>query len=767
MTVAATATTNTPRLGVESPVVRAGALALVSAATALGFARVFSNGGFVPLLLMAAVLPHLVGLVGRIRQWTTVRTALVATLTMMIGLLWIIAGETTTYGLPTSRSAARLGHLLDAGWAVFRTGVAPVAPRTGVVLLCAIAVAISAISADAIARRPEVTIGALSPTLVLFVLTGTLGTGDLRVPTTIAYIAAALVALVVANAARVAQRRTWFTGRRLVSNATVVRSAAFVGGIAVLVGLVLTPLIPGVDSPALLRYRNHTGQGGTGGLGNYQTVSPLVDLRSRLGERSDVELFRVASPRALYWRLMALDRFDGQVWSVTSEARDAAAAFRGVSERHAVAQQFSITGLDGQWVPAAFTPVDTTMGNARIIPDSATLIAPNPIGGQQYEVRSRVEVDPTPAQIAATVRPVPAALHTALELPSDFPAAIRSQAREITAGATTPYAEAQALQRFFTEGFVYDLNVPPTDDTEAIGAFLRLRRGFCQQFAATFAALARANGLPSRVVVGFTPGDIDPVSGEYIVRGRNAHAWAEVWFAGLGWRTFEPTPAGSAPGQADTRAGPGLASGPPDSANSTPTTIARTSPTTGGGATSGPRRIPKSETVISTRGTTPSTGWDSRSVALVALPILLVGAFGVFLGTRLFGQIRTRRRRRRAVEPTTRIAGAWRDALEACAGAGLPVSVALTPREQARAISRQGAPSDAVPPLRDLAELSTDIEFSPHEPDAAAIDRAWAAAEDVRAALLVGVGPRERAQRALRTSFGRVTDFDDEFSNRL
>lgn len=767
MTVAATASAGTPRIGVESPAVRAGALALVSAATALGFSRVFSDGSFVPLLLMAAVLPHLVGLVGRIRQWTAARTVLVATLTTTIGLLWIVAGETTAYGLPTSRAAARFGHLLDAGWAVFRTGVAPVAPRTGVVLLCAIAVAISAISADAIARRPEVTIGALAPTLVLFVLTGTLGTGDLRVPTTIAYIAAALVALVVANAARVAQRRTWFTGRRLVSNATVVRSAAFVGGIAVLVSLVLTPLIPGVDSPALLRYRNRTGQGGAGGLGDYQTVSPLVDLRSRLGERSDVELFRVTSPRALYWRLVALDRFDGQVWSVTSEARDAASEFRSVSDRHSVRQQFSITGLGDQWVPAAFTPVNTTMGNARIIPDSATLIAPNPIGGQQYEVRSRIEAEPTPAQIAATTGPVRTSLRTALELPSDFPRAIRNQARAITAGATTPYAKAQALQRFFTDGsFAYDLNVPPTDNTEAIGAFLRLRRGFCQQFAAAFAALARANGLPSRVVVGFTPGDYDPTAGEYIVRGRNAHAWAEVWFAGLGWRTFEPTPAGTAPGQADTRAGPGPTSGPTDPVGSTPTTLGRTAPTTAGGATSGPRRIPKSETVISTQRDAASSGWDARSVALLALPILLVGAFGVFVATRLVGQIRIRRRRRGAAEPTTRIAGAWRDALEACAGAGLPVSVALTPREQVRAISRHGAPTDAVPPLRDLADLSTDIEFSPHQPDAAAMDRAWAAAADVRAALLVGVGPRERAHRALRTSFGRVTDFDDEFSNR-
>ena len=180
---------------------------------------------------------------------------------------------------------------------MFRTGVAPVPPTPGVVLLCALAVGVVALAADTIARRPDTTIAALGPTLVLFVLTGTLGTDDLRVPTTIAYVAAALVELTIANAARVEARRTWFTGRRLASDASVVRSAAAVGGAALLVGLVITPLVPGVDSAPVLRYRNSSGR--VAGFGDYEGVSPLVDLRARLGERSNIELFRVDSPT---WR---------------------------------------------------------------------------------------------------------------------------------------------------------------------------------------------------------------------------------------------------------------------------------------------------------------------------------------------------------------------------------------------------------------------------------------------------------------------------------
>ena len=739
------------RTSAQDAFTRAGALGLVSVATAIGFGRIFSGSGFVGPLLVAAILPHLIGGIARIRQWSTALTASVTAAATALVLSAILAGETTAYGLPTVATARRIGHLLDVGWSVFRIGVAPVAPHRGVVLLCAIAISAGAVAADAIGRRKDTTVGALGPTLVLFVLTGTLGSGDLRVLTTVGYVAAALAAMVIANATRLSHRRTWFTGRRLASDAAVLRSAAGLGAVALLAGLVISPLVPGVDSSALLKYRSHRGNGGQGGLRDYQTVSPLVDLRQRLGSQSNDELFRVISPRPLYWRLVALDRFDGQVWSVTSEARDAATAFRNVSKRNAVRQDFNITGLGDQWVPAAFAPVSTTMGNARIIPESVTLIAPNPIPGQRYEVLSRIETPPTPAEKLATNRSVPGAMQRSLDLPSEFPDGLRRQARAITANATTPYARAEALQQFFTgDSFTYDLSVPPGDNSEAIGAFLRIRHGFCQQFAAAFAALARAVGLPARVVVGFTPGDFDAANSEYVVRGRNAHAWAEVWFAGLGWRTFEPTPSGSSPGQADPRVqvSPPL---PIVGAITTTTTLATpTSSVRPGANSSSPGR--RQSEIISTTSRSNRAGSSLRTVAAIAIPVMaLIAGLVVAIG-RLVARRRTRRRRRRAPDPTDRMAGAWREALEACARAGLPVSVALTPNEQVESLATHGAPTPAVPALRELAQLSTELVFSRVPPDEDAVEHGWAAAAEVQDALLEGVGVRERAGRALRRS---------------
>ena len=146
-------------------------------------------------------------------------------------------------------TVTRVAHLLDHGWSVFRTGIAPVPPTPGVVLLCALTVGAVAVAADTIARRPDTTIAALAT-----------HAGALRAHGHARHRRPARAhddrlrrrrARRAHDRQRIAgggTRRTWFTGRRLASDASVVRSAVLVGGAALLVGLVLTPLIPGVDS---------------------------------------------------------------------------------------------------------------------------------------------------------------------------------------------------------------------------------------------------------------------------------------------------------------------------------------------------------------------------------------------------------------------------------------------------------------------------------------------------------------------------------------
>jgi hypothetical protein len=96
--------------------------------------------------------------------------------------------------------------------------------------------------------------------------------------------------------------------------------------------------------------------------------------------------------------------------------------------------------------------------------------------------------------------------------------------------------------------FPYDLDVPPAPrGRETVDHFLfEGRAGFCQHFATSLAVLARARGIPTRLVTGYAPGDYNAFSGLWEVRGRHAHAWVEAWIPGYGWVPYDPTPAGGA-----------------------------------------------------------------------------------------------------------------------------------------------------------------------------------------------------------------------------
>ena len=138
-----------------------------------------------------------------------------------------------------------------------------------------------------------------------------------------------------------------------------------------------------------------------------------------------------------------------------------------------------------------------------------------------------------------------------------MPTVIAGTAQQVVAdaGATTPYAQAEALRDYFWANYVYDLDVDPRDDTNAIASFISEKRGFCVQFASTYAVMARSLGIPSRVAVGFTPGDRR--DGVFHVQSHNAHAWPEIWLAGLGWtHLFDPTPPAGSSGTTVSAAAP-------------------------------------------------------------------------------------------------------------------------------------------------------------------------------------------------------------------
>ena len=303
-------------------------------------------------------------------------------------------------------------------------------------------------------------------------------------------------------------------------------------------------------------------------------LSPILDVRARLTTQSDVEMFTVESPQKAYWRLATLDVFDGQIWRTRGSFEDVIGPLEttlpdGIRAAE-VTQTFVIGGLGGIWLPTVGEPAEvlSTSGGLEYEPQSGTLIVDREtdhVDGLSYTLLSLVP-ERDLAAITAARNSVPDEIaERYLALPNDFSERVQAQAQIVVASAQaiSPYEKALALQNYFrdTELFSYNVNESKDHPTSKIEEFLfDTHMGYSEQFASSYAVMARSVGLPARVAVGFTPGEFDPSIEAYRVNGSNAHAWPEVWMDGVGWLRFEPTPGRGAPrdeaytGQAEAQA---------------------------------------------------------------------------------------------------------------------------------------------------------------------------------------------------------------------
>ena len=187
--------------------------------------------------------------------------------------------------------------------------------------------------------------------------------------------------------------------------------------------------------------------------------------------------------------------------------------------------------------PSAFAPVDGRPGRravAAATPTRSSTTATRSTSGDVFNITADVTEPPADLLRRAPSSSPPGAEF--LALPADFPdevAPARPRGRPPTADdAVRPGAAAAEL---LPHDFTYDLDVQAGHSNDAILSFLRIRRGYCEQFAGTFAAMARSLGHP-----GAGRGRVHATAscsptGCYHVYGRHAHAWPEVWFDGVGW----------------------------------------------------------------------------------------------------------------------------------------------------------------------------------------------------------------------------------------
>ena len=163
-------------------------------------------------------------------------------------------------------------------------------------------------------------------------------------------------------------------------------------------------------------------------------------------------------------------------------------------------------------------------------------------GPVHYEIISRVPAPGSDLMQKAAAKDVPPAIMLRYtQLPENLPARVSDLAAQVTAEASSPYAQALALESFLRQ-YPYDLNIPaPPADVDVVDYFLfDLQRGYCDYFASTMAVMARSLGLPARIAVGYAAQPADD-EGVQTIRQSDAHSWPELYFAGVGWVAFEPT----------------------------------------------------------------------------------------------------------------------------------------------------------------------------------------------------------------------------------
>ncbi len=269
-------------------------------------------------------------------------------------------------------------------------------------------------------------------------------------------------------------------------------------------------------------------------LGDFaRELDPTVVMRIEAAD-GDVEIFR-RTMMGRYWRGTALGRYTGNGWEMLSERAmerwrvgdDALFSAGSRGGRFAVYREAS----DHAYI---FTP----NGVGRVFQLPAAAIVGDQ-GSMRFQaapsrrVRILMQMDEGEQ---LPLRP-PLAQEQERRL---IPSSVEAWSKATVGDALQPSRKINLLMSEL-KGWVYDLEAE-IDSNRPVESFLALKRGHCELYATTLALAARVQGIPARIINGYSGGEWNEVGGFYLIRQQHAHSWVEVWIDGR-WQRFDPTPA--------------------------------------------------------------------------------------------------------------------------------------------------------------------------------------------------------------------------------
>ena len=668
-------------------------LAAVTVTCALSLPRLFEDFGATWTVVAFALFSHAcIAFTSRlpIPQWAA---ALVTTAVGAIAVSLVFFDDTLWGPLPTTDTISAFVDTLDSAFSGLGDAVAPVPSAVGFEVALACGFWLLGTLAGAQVRTSLHRGLLVVPHVSIFALGSILALGTNYATVSIPFVASLVVFALISRYEQLIDAERDSARPNATSSMTRHHLVVAVGAFIAVSALTLAalPTVREADQFARLDLRR---------LGNgaeAQSVqSPLVSIQGLLNNEPNTLMFTARTQADHYWRQTALEDFDGVSWSSSSSYRDWTNGEEfshrspvGSALDSAISNDVDITlsNLESRWLPLPYvTRSMVAPFDIRYDDDSESVFLNEPaseFADEQFEATYVTQqVDPDDLS--------PASVGNADDqyrlMPTNTSPQAAALADQITAAATSPYDAARRLQDYFRDGsFAYDTSVDYSQESDALAAFLEERVGFCQQFASTYSAVARLIGLPSRVAVGFTGGDVEGSDDSVrTVRGRDAHAWPEVYFDGFGWLAFEPTP---------TRANPTAApyTGVEQSEVPTPSEVVPIPPTT---------QAPQTEPITTTTSpaaattTSPTTSVPERepTVAqqeesrtgratiqlIVGLVVLMIAGLGALIA------LRRSKNASASHEPNELVANSWKRSLRLLAVTGYRPTPDETPTEFVR-----------------------------------------------------------------------------------